>query len=197
MKKSHVPAQAMIQLQKVVKTFKNAAGEFTVLKGLDLTLYKGEFVAIVGKSGSGKSTLLNMITGIDHPTSGQVVVNGTDLYTMSESNRALWRGHNLGIVFQFFQLLPMLSLLENVMLPMDYVGLYDFDERPKHALDLLAMVGLDDEGERVAVSDDEDDDDAEYEKKVMTIAHKELCIGCTACSKICPKKCYTHAAATV
>ena len=135
------PAE-MIHLHKVIKTFKNAAGEFTVLKGLDLTLYKGEFVAIVGKSGSGKSTLLNMITGIDHPTSGQVVVNGTDLYTMSESNRALWRGHNLGIVFQFFQLLPMLSLLENVMLPMDYVGLYDFDERPKHALDLLAMVGL-------------------------------------------------------
>jgi ABC-type lipoprotein export system ATPase subunit len=132
----------MIRLHSVIKTFKNAAGEFTVLKGLDLTLRKGEFVAIVGKSGSGKSTLLNMITGIDHPTSGQVVINGTDLYTMTESQRALWRGKNLGIVFQFFQLLPMLSLLENVMLPMDYVGLYDFDDRPKHALELLDMVGL-------------------------------------------------------
>jgi len=139
-----LPAAAddMIRLHSVIKTFKNAAGEFTVLKGLDLTLRKGEFVAIVGKSGSGKSTLLNMITGIDHPTSGQVVINGTDLYTMTESQRALWRGKNLGIVFQFFQLLPMLSLLENVMLPMDYVGLYDFDDRPKHALELLDMVGL-------------------------------------------------------
>jgi len=135
-------AQAAIQLQKVVKTFKNAAGEFHVLKGIDLTLQRGEFVAIVGKSGSGKSTLLNMITGIDHPTGGQVVINGVNIYEMNESQRALWRGRNLGIVFQFFQLLPMLTLLENVMLPMDYVGLYDFDERPKRAMELLRMVGL-------------------------------------------------------
>jgi ABC-type lipoprotein export system ATPase subunit len=133
----------IIQLRNLVKTYKNAAGEFTVLKGLDLTIYAGEFVSIVGKSGSGKSTLLNMITGIDHPTSGLVVVNGTDLYTsMNESERSLWRGKNLGIVFQFFQLLPMLTLLENVMLPMDYVGMYDFDERPKRAMELLERVGL-------------------------------------------------------
>ena len=145
MKQAHVPApaaDAVIQLQKVVKTFKNAAGEFRVLKGIDLTLRRGEFVAIVGKSGSGKSTLLNMITGIDHPTGGQVVINGVNIYKMNESQRALWRGRNLGIVFQFFQLLPMLTLLENVMLPMDYVGLYDFDERPKRAMELLKMVGL-------------------------------------------------------
>jgi len=132
-------------MKQVVKTFKNAAGEFTVLKGLDLIIYPGQFVSIVGKSGSGKSTLLNMITGIDHPTSGQVVVNSTDLYdSMSESQRSLWRGENLGIVFQFFQLLPMLTLLENVMLPMDYVGMYDFDERPERALALLRLVGLED-----------------------------------------------------
>jgi putative ABC transport system ATP-binding protein len=136
-------AAPMIELKKVVKTFKNAAGEFTVLKGIDLTLYQGEFVAIVGKSGSGKSTLLNMMTGIDHPSSGQVIVNATDLYTrMNESQRSLWRGKNMGIVFQFFQLLPMLSLLENVMLPMDYVDMYDFDERPQRAMDLLKLVGL-------------------------------------------------------
>lgn len=134
----------MIDMRKIVKTFKNAAGEFTVLKGIDLQIGHGEFVSIVGKSGSGKSTLLNMITGIDHPTSGHVLVNGTDLYTaMDKSGRSLWRGRNLGIVFQFFQLLPMLSLVENVMLPMDYAGLYDFDERPKRAMDLLALVGLD------------------------------------------------------
>ncbi len=132
----------MIDIRKVVKTFRNAAGEFTVLKGVDLQIRRGEFVAIVGKSGSGKSTLLNMFTGIDHPTGGQVIVNGTDLYAMTESQRSLWRGRNLGIVFQFFQLLPMLSLMENVMLPMDYVGMYDFDERPKRAMALLDRVGL-------------------------------------------------------
>jgi ABC-type lipoprotein export system ATPase subunit len=134
--------EAVIQLQKVEKTFKNAAGEFRVLKGIDLVLRGGEFVAIVGKSGSGKSTLLNMMTGIDHPTGGQVVINGDNIYEMNESQRALWRGRNLGIVFQFFQLLPMLTLLENVMLPMDYVGKYDFDERPRRAMELLKMVGL-------------------------------------------------------
>jgi ABC-type lipoprotein export system ATPase subunit len=144
--------EAMIQLNKVVKTFKNAAGEFTVLKGVDLSMQRGEFVAIVGKSGSGKSTLLNMITGIDHLTSGQVVVNGVDIYEMNESQRALWRGKNLGIVFQFFQLLPMLTLLENVMLPMDYVGMYDFDERPRRARDLLAMVGLEKQANKLPVA---------------------------------------------
>ena len=138
-----------IQLQKVVKTFKNAAGEFTVLKGIDLVLNRGEFVAVVGKSGSGKSTLLNMITGIDHPSSGQVVINGVNIYEMNESQRSLWRGKNLGIVFQFFQLLPMLTLLENVMLPMDYVGMYEFDERPKKAKELLHLVGLQEQAHKL------------------------------------------------
>ncbi len=136
---SSIPA---IEMQKVQKVFKNAAGTFHVLKGLDLSLSQGEFVSIVGKSGSGKSTLLNMITGIDHPTGGNVIVNGVNVHTMNESTRSLWRGNNLGIVFQFFQLLPMLTLQENVMLPMDFVNKYDFDERPKRALELLTMVGL-------------------------------------------------------
>ncbi len=131
-----------IRLSKVIKKFKNTAGEVTVLKGIDLNLIQGEFVAIVGKSGSGKSTLLNMITGIDHPSSGDVLVNGEEIYRMNESERALWRGRTLGIVFQFFQLLPMLTLLENVMLPMDYVNNYDFDQRPVRAMKLLKMVGL-------------------------------------------------------
>ncbi|MDP2776317.1 MAG: ATP-binding cassette domain-containing protein, partial [Anaerolineales bacterium] len=104
---------------------------------------RGEFVSIVGKSGSGKSTLLNMVTGIDHPSDGQVVVNDMDIYaTFTESQRSKWRGRNLGIVFQFFQLLPMLTLLENVMLPMDYVDMYDFDLRPERAMELLKLVGL-------------------------------------------------------
>jgi len=136
-------AEAMIDMHDIVKTFKSAAGEFTVLKGIDLTINRGEFVSIVGKSGSGKSTLLNMITGIDHPTSGQLIIGGTDIYTnVTESQRSKWRGRNLGIVFQFFQLMPMLTLLENVMLPMDYAELYDFDERPERAMEMLKLVGL-------------------------------------------------------
>jgi len=137
--------EAMIDMHGIVKTFKNAAGEFTVLKGVDLTINRGEFVSVVGKSGSGKSTLLNMVTGIDHPTAGRVVIGGTDIYTnVSESQRSKWRGRNLGIVFQFFQLLPMLTLLENVMLAMDFADMYDFDERPERAMEMLKLVGLED-----------------------------------------------------
>ena len=136
-------SDSMIELRGIVKRFSNAAGEFTVLKGIDLTILRGEFVSIVGKSCSGKSTLLNMITGIDHPSEGQVVVNGMDIYSgVTESQRSKWRGENLGIVFQFFQLLPMLTLLENVMLPMDFVNCSGFDDRPQRALELLKMVGL-------------------------------------------------------
>jgi len=135
--------EAMIDMHGIVKTFKNAAGEVTVLKGIDLTIYRGEFVSLVGKSGSGKSTLLNMITGIDHPTAGRMVIDGTDIYTgVTESQRSRWRGRNLGIVFQFFQLLPMLTLLENVMLSMDFADMYDFDERPERAMEMLKLVRM-------------------------------------------------------
>lgn len=140
---AEAPLDVMIAMQGIVKTFKNAAGEFTALKGVDLTIYSGEFVSIVGKSGSGKSTLLNMITGIDHPTQGRMIIGGTDIYTgVTESQRSRWRGRNLGIVFQFFQLLPMLTLLENVMLSMDFAEMYDFDERPERAAEMLRLVGL-------------------------------------------------------
>jgi len=131
-----------IHLDKVVKTYVNAAGEFPALKGIDLQIQYGQFVSLVGKSGSGKSTLLNMLTGIDHPTSGRVTIGGQDVYAMSESERALWRGKNVGIVFQFFQLLPSLTLLENVILPMDYCDVYRAAERPERALALLKQVGL-------------------------------------------------------
>jgi putative ABC transport system ATP-binding protein len=144
--------EAMIDMHGVVKTFRNAAGDFTALKGIDLTISRGEFVSIVGKSGSGKSTLLNMITGIDHPTDGRVVIGGTDIYTdVTESQRSRWRGRNLGIVFQFFQLLPMLTLLENVMLSMDFAEMYDFDERPGRALELLRLVGLEKSANKLPV----------------------------------------------
>jgi len=143
---------AVIELRQVVKKFKNAAGEFTVLKGVDLSLREHEFVAVIGKSGSGKSTLLNMITGIDHPTSGEVIVGGVNIYAMNESQRALWRGRNLGVVFQFFQLLPMLTLLENTMLPMDYCNVYAPADRPKQAMGLLQMVGLEDQAYKLPAS---------------------------------------------
>jgi putative ABC transport system ATP-binding protein len=145
-------AESMIEMQGIIKMFKNAAGEVTVLKGIDLTIHRGEFISIVGKSGSGKSTLLNMITGIDHPTAGKVIIGGTDIYTgVTESQRSRWRGRNLGIVFQFFQLLPMLTLLENVMLPMDYADMYDFDGRPERAMELLKMVRLDEFANKLPV----------------------------------------------
>ena len=135
----------LIEVVDVVKTFSSAAGNFTALKQVSNTIYQGEFVSIIGKSGSGKSTLVNMITGIDHPTSGKVLVDGVSVTELKESERALWRGKNLGVVFQFFQLLPILSLLENVVLPMDFCNLYDIDEREDRALQLLKMVGLENE----------------------------------------------------
>jgi putative ABC transport system ATP-binding protein len=132
----------LIELTKVVKAYKTPAGDFIALKGIDAHFMPGEFASIIGKSGSGKSTMLNMITGIDHPTSGQVRIGDTLLKGMSESNLSIWRGRNLGIVFQFFQLLPMLSLLENTMLPMDFCSMYPPAEREGRAIELLKMVGL-------------------------------------------------------
>jgi ABC-type lipoprotein export system ATPase subunit len=144
--KSETPA---IVLQNVVKTYENAAGKFTALKGIDLEFDYGQFVSIVGKSGCGKSTLLNMITGIDHPTSGEVIVGGERIYAKTESQRALWRGQNMGVVFQFFQLLPTLTLLENAMLPMDYCNVYNFRERPAKAMELLKLVGLEEQAHKL------------------------------------------------
>lgn len=144
---THDTSKPAIELRNVVKTYVNAAGEFPALRGVDMEMQYGEFVSLVGKSGSGKSTLLNMLTGIDHPTSGEVLIGGRDIYSLSESKRALWRGRNVGIVFQFFQLLPTLTLLENTMLPMDYCSVYTPRERPKRAMQLLKMVGL---GEHVS-----------------------------------------------
>jgi ABC-type lipoprotein export system ATPase subunit len=137
------PAAPLIQMQKVVKTFKNAAGEFTVLKGIDTQFNRGEFVGVIGKSGSGKSTLINMITGIDRPTSGEIFIGGVPIHKLNENQMAVWRGRNLGIVFQFFQLLPTLSLLENIMLPMDFCHMYQPGERPQKAMDLLRLVEMD------------------------------------------------------
>ena len=132
----------LIELSKIVKAYKTPAGDFIALKGIDAHFSRGEFASIIGKSGSGKSTMLNMITGIDHPTSGQVRIGDTYLKGMSEGNLSVWRGRNLGIVFQFFQLLPMLSLLENTMLPMDFCSMYPPAERESRAIELLKSVGM-------------------------------------------------------
>ncbi len=134
--------QVIISLRQIKKSYEGVAGEFTALKGIDLAIRKGEFVAIVGKSGSGKSTLLNMITGIDKPTSGEVIVGQTAVHQLSEGKTARWRGHNIGIVFQFFQLLPTLTILENIILPMDFGAIIPADERKSRALELLDKVGV-------------------------------------------------------
>jgi putative ABC transport system ATP-binding protein len=131
----------LVLLENVEKVFQTKAGPFKALKGVDLRVEAGEFVAIVGPSGSGKSTLINMITGIDRPTTGEVHVAGERLTKMSENQVAKWRGRNVGVVFQFFQLLPTLTVLENVMMPMHYCGTYK-GQRRERALELLDLVEL-------------------------------------------------------
>jgi ABC-type lipoprotein export system ATPase subunit len=139
------PEKLAIVLRDVEKVYESEAGKSVALKAINLQLKYGQFISIVGKSGCGKSTLLNMITGIDYPTAGEVIIGGEHIYGMSESRRALWRGQNMGVVFQFFQLLPSLTLLENTMLPMDYCNRYPFQERPARAMELMKMVGLEDQ----------------------------------------------------
>ena len=134
--------QPIVYCQDVFKLFKTPAGEAMVLKDIDASIWRGQFVSVVGRSGSGKSTLVNMITGIDHPSSGIVRVAGTELHHMSEGQVAVWRGRTMGIVFQFFQLLPMLTLIENLMLPMDFCNMYAPADREDRAMQLLKRVGL-------------------------------------------------------
>jgi putative ABC transport system ATP-binding protein len=134
--------EAMISLRGVTKAYKTDAGPFWALKGIDLQVYPGEFVAVVGKSGSGKSTLINVFTGIDHPTDGEVVVAHTRIRQLDEGRMAEWRGQHLGIVFQFFQLLPTLTIVENVMLPMDLCDVYEAGERHARAMHLLDQMEL-------------------------------------------------------
>jgi putative ABC transport system ATP-binding protein len=141
-------SKAAIDLQGIEKAYQTDAGPFLALKGIDLQVNGGEFVAVVGKSGSGKSTLINMFTGIDHPTAGEVIVAQTRIRTLDEGQMAQWRGKNMGIVFQFFQLLPTLTIKENVMIPMDLAGMYSEPERQERAMFLLEQVGMAGHGDK-------------------------------------------------
>jgi len=142
-------SEHLIELRDIVKTYQSAAGSFTALKNVSLNVDRGEFVAVIGKSGSGKSTLINMVTGIDRPTSGEVFVGGTPVHTLSEGQMSVWRGRNLGIIFQFFQLLPSLTVVENVMLPMDFCNMYRPSERRARAMALLEQVEMADNANKL------------------------------------------------
>jgi putative ABC transport system ATP-binding protein len=136
----------LIELRQVSKVYETAAGDFPALRGIRADIYPGEFLGVIGKSGAGKSTLLNMITGVDHLTSGEVVVHADgetiSVHKLGEDDLALWRGRTMGVVYQSFQLLPMLTLVDNIMLPMDLCGLYHRGESRERALELLGMVEL-------------------------------------------------------
>lgn len=132
----------LIHLQDVVKVYDKGEVPFTALRGVDLEVNAGEFVGLIGKSGSGKTTLINMITGIDHPTSGEIFVDGAPVHTFNENQLAQWRGRTIGVVFQFFQLLPTLTVAENVMLPMDFCNVYKKEERRERALHFLDQVEM-------------------------------------------------------
>jgi putative ABC transport system ATP-binding protein len=146
-------SQPLIEMRDVVKIYATAAGEFTALKGINVQIGRGEFVGIVGKSGAGKSTLLNMLTGVDHLSAGEVIFhfNGSpvSIHQMNEDKIAFWRGHNLGVVFQSFQLLPMLTLVENITLPMDLCGRFNPKQSRERALELLRLVEIEDHANKL------------------------------------------------
>jgi putative ABC transport system ATP-binding protein len=140
----------IIRLENATKSFPSRGGQvFPALRGVSLTVAAGDFIAVLGKSGSGKSTLLNLIAGIDRPTSGEVQVDGADLNQLGENKMAGWRGRSVGVVFQFFQLLPTLTVEENILLAMDFVGKIPPAERRTRARDLLGLVGLEDQSTKL------------------------------------------------
>ena len=141
--------KAIVELKDIVKSFPVGSDEITILHGISLNIHQGEFVSIVGPSGNGKSTLLNMVTGIDRPSDGEVIVTGRPVHAMSENELAKWRGQQVGIIFQFFQMLPSLSILQNVVLPMEFAKKFGRSERRERAMGLLDMVGLADQANKL------------------------------------------------
>ena len=147
--KSVVGPTPLIQIDRLIKEYDTGAGPLRVLHEVSLTVQPGEFVAVVGASGSGKSTLINMITGIDRPTSGAVIVAGNRLNDLDENQMARWRGRHVGVIFQFFQLLPALTILENVILPIDFCNTWPVNERTARALHLLEQVEMADQAHKL------------------------------------------------
>jgi putative ABC transport system ATP-binding protein len=145
----------LIELRDVVKVYTSEAGEFSALRGINARIYPGEFLGIIGKSGAGKSTLLNMISGVDHLTSGEVIVRSSgsspevSVHALTEDAMALWRGKTMGVIYQSFQLLPMLTLLDNIILPMDLCGVYHPRHSREHAMELLRLVELEEHANKL------------------------------------------------
>jgi putative ABC transport system ATP-binding protein len=139
---SSADSSAFIKLRQVVKSYSSQAGQVTALKGIDLSVDRGEFLVVTGKSGSGKTTLVNMLSGLDRLTSGEIWVDGIPLHLLDPEKTARWRGKNLGVVFQTFELLPTLTILQNVMLPMDFAARYDRRDQRARALQLLEQVEI-------------------------------------------------------
>lgn len=147
-----ITSEPLIALRKVEKNYSTPAGSFPALREVDLDITAGEFVALVGRSGSGKSTLLNLIGGIDRPSHGEVIVAGSAVHQVPENALARWRGKTVGVVFQFFQLLPTLTISENVMLPMDFCNTRPAKERRAYALELLEQMGIADQADKLPSS---------------------------------------------
>jgi putative ABC transport system ATP-binding protein len=141
-------AEPFIQIKDLVKTFDTPAGPLNVLRGIDLDVYKGDFVALVGPSGSGKTTFLNMLTAVDTPTGGDIMVGGVPITQVPQRKLTKWRARTVGIVFQFFQLLPTLTVLENVMAPMDFANVWKSKERREIAMKLLDRFGISDQADK-------------------------------------------------
>lgn len=144
-----VRGEPLVYLDCVWKKYDTPSGYFTALQNVSMKIREGEFVAIVGKSGSGKTTLLNVITGIDTPSSGEVYVAGAEVHAMDQEQLAIWRGKNVGVIFQFFQLLPTLTVAENVMLPMDFCNTYPPRERHERAIALLEKMGIAEQADKL------------------------------------------------
>ena len=133
---------ALISLRGVSKDYDTPAGPFRALEDIHLEVRPGDFLAVVGKSGSGKSTLINLMTGIDTPTQGSIIAGGKEIHALDQNQLAVWRGRNVGVVFQFFQLLPTLTVAENIMLPMDFCNYLSPSDRRRRALSLLERLGI-------------------------------------------------------
>jgi len=140
--------EPLIQVSNLVKTYETPAGPMNVLRGIDMEINRGNFIALVGPAGGGKTTFLNMITGIDKPTTGEVIVDGIDVSNSSERKLTRWRGRNIGVVFQFFQLMPTLTVLQNVMMPMDFCNIYAPKERHEKAMALLERFDIADQAHK-------------------------------------------------